>query len=44
MVYVTDLLCVIPCSAEVNATIQLFKFNFLDPLFDAIIALQLARE
>ena len=44
MSFVTDLLCVVPVSATINDTIQTFKFDCLNILFDCVIELQLARK
>ena len=44
MSFVTDLLCVIPVSTTINDTIQTFKFDCLNVLFDCVIELQLARK
>ncbi|KAF0300761.1 hypothetical protein FJT64_003270 [Amphibalanus amphitrite] len=43
MLYVTDLLSVIPVSAAANAYTLAFKFSSLDILFDSMIELQLAQ-
>ena len=44
MLFVTDVLCMIPVPTTINDVIQTFKFDSLYVLFDSVTELQLARE